>query len=65
MPTNLRLDFVIQRQLVVEVKAAERIIGLHRAQLLTYLKLTDLHLGLLINFNVAVLSNGVRRMVNG
>jgi GxxExxY protein len=49
----------------LEVKAVERLAGLHRAQLLTYLKLTGFRLGLLSNFNVQLLRSGIRRIVNG
>lgn len=65
LPAKLRLDLVVERQLIVEVKAVERVLNLHSAQLLTYLKLSGLRLGLIINFNVAVLHNGIRRIVNG
>jgi GxxExxY protein len=50
---------------IVEVKAVDKIIPVHRAQLLTYLRLRNLWLGLLINFNVEVLKDGVRRILNG
>jgi GxxExxY protein len=59
-----RVDFVIERQVILELKAAERLHPIHLAQLLTYLRLTDTRLGLLINFNVPVLREGVRRVVN-
>jgi GxxExxY protein len=51
--------------LVVEVKAVEHLAEVHRAQLLTYLRLTGVRLGWLINFNVEVLISGVRRVTNG
>jgi GxxExxY protein len=51
--------------LIVEVKAVESLAPIHKAQLLTYLKLTHLKLGLLINFNVEMLISGVRRVING
>jgi GxxExxY protein len=60
-----RIDLLVEGRLVVEVKALEALSPIHRAQLLTYLKLLDLRLGLLINFNVATLIRGVRRVVNG
>jgi GxxExxY protein len=65
LPAKLRLDLVVERRLIVEVKAVERILNLHSAQLLTYLKLSGLRLGLIINFNVSVLRNGIRRLVSG
>jgi len=62
---SLRVDLLVARRLVVEVKAADHLAEVHRAQLLTYLRLTGLRLGLLINFNVEVLITGVRRVING
>ncbi|MFQ6101512.1 MAG: GxxExxY protein [Anaerolineae bacterium] len=58
-----RLDFLVAGKVVVELKAVERIHPIHEAQLLTYLKLTGCRVGLLINFNVPVLKNGIKRMV--
>ncbi len=60
-----RLDIVVEDLVVVELKAVERIEQVHEAQLLTYLRLTDLWLGLLINFNVPILRQGIKRLVNG
>lgn len=60
-----RLDLLIEKQVIVELKAVETIMPVHEAQLLTYLKLRQLRLGLLINFNVPVLKYGIRRLVNG
>jgi len=59
-----RLDLVVDRRVIVELKAAEEILPIHEAQVLTYLKLSGLPLGLLINFNVPVLKQGIRRLVN-
>jgi len=59
-----RPDLVVEQSLIVEVKAVERLLPVHEAQLLTYLKLTGLTLGLLVNFHSAVLLNGLKRMVN-
>lgn len=58
-----RLDFVIDDQLILELKACEALMPVHDAQLLTYMKLTGLKVGLLINFNVSVLKNGIKRLV--
>jgi GxxExxY protein len=58
-----RLDFVIADKVVVELKAVDEIHPVHEAQLLTYLKLTRCKVGLLINFNVAKLKDGIKRMV--
>lgn len=58
-----RLDLVIQRELVVEIKAVEKLTRLHEAQLMTYLKLSGLKKGLLLNFNTLVLKAGIVRLV--
>lgn len=58
-----RLDLVIEDKIIVEMKAVERILPVHKAQLLTYLKLTNLHVGLLMNFNVPRLADGIVRQV--
>ena len=60
---DLRIDFIVEESVVVEIKAVERILAVHVAQLLTYLRLTGLRTGLLLNFNVAVLKNGIVRRV--
>ena len=59
-----RLDLLVEESVIVEVKAVERLAPIHRAQLLSYLKLSDCKVGLLINFNVRVLKDGIRRVVN-
>ena len=58
-----RLDIIIAGKLIVELKACDRLLPIHDAQLLTYLKLTGLKVGLLINFNVPVLKEGIKRFV--
>ena len=60
---ELRMDFFFTNQLVVELKAVERLLPIHEAQLLTYLRLSKTHVGLLINFNVPVLKDGLKRMI--
>jgi GxxExxY protein len=57
-----RLDLVVADQVIVELKAIERFLPIHEAQLLTYLRLTGLRTGLLLNFNTAVMRNGIRRL---
>jgi GxxExxY protein len=57
-----RMDIVVSHTLVVELKTVEKLLPVHQAQLLTYLKLSGLHTGLLINFNVPVLKQGIKRM---
>ena len=61
---GFRIDLLVQDQLIVEVKAVECIQAIHEAQLLTYLRLTDKRLGLLINFNEKTIKEGVKRVVN-
>jgi GxxExxY protein len=58
-----RLDFVYENRVVVELKTVEGVLPVHEAQLLTYLKLTGIRVGLLINFNVPLLKNGIYRRV--
>lgn len=58
-----RIDFYFPRALVLEIKAVDSLIPVHEAQLLTYLKLSRTHIGLLINFNVRLLKEGIKRMV--
>ena len=57
-----RADFLFEDKLVIELKAVECTLGIHEAQLLTYMKITNVPVGLLINFNVKLLTQGVRRM---
>jgi GxxExxY protein len=59
-----RLDLLIEETVIVEIKAVDRLSPIHQAQLLSYLKLSGCKVGLLINFNVRVLKDGIRRMVN-
>lgn len=60
-----RLDLLVSNSVVVEIKAVEAFLPIHEAQLLTYLKLGGWNLGLLINFNVRVLKDGIKRIVLG
>jgi GxxExxY protein len=64
LQSSLRLDLLIEQLVIVEVKAVEKLLGIHEAQLLTYLRLTNTKLGLLINFNSNTLRNAIRRVVN-
>jgi GxxExxY protein len=63
LDAGLRLDLLVENTVVIELKAVEKLLPIHTAQALTYLKLTGLRLALLINFNVAVISDGIRRVV--
>lgn len=65
LEAGYRLDFLVAECLVVELKAIEALASVHDAQLITYLRLGGWRLGLLINFNVAVLKNGIRRRILG
>jgi GxxExxY protein len=60
-----RIDFLVENCVIVELKAVEKLLPLHVAQLLTYLKLSGRPVGLLLNFNVPHLRQGIRRVVNG
>jgi GxxExxY protein len=62
---SYRLDLLIDDCLIVEVKAVEKLMPIHDAQLLTYLKLMDKRLGLLMNFNIDAMRNGIKRLANG
>lgn len=59
-----RIDLLIENKVVVEIKSVESINDMHLAQVLTYLKLSGCKLGLLINFNVSLIKNGIKRVVN-
>ena len=61
---NLRLDALVNKQLILEIKSCDTLLPIHEAQLLTYLKLTGLKIGLLINFNVSMLKDGIKRIAN-
>lgn len=63
MDAAFRMDIVVASMVVVEVKAIEKMIPIHEAQLVTYLKLSGYPIGLLINFNVPLIKDGIRRMV--
>jgi GxxExxY protein len=64
LPNAYRLDILVEGVIIVEVKAVEKVLGLHFAQLLTYLKLGNKPLGLLINFNSVRLADGIKRIAN-
>jgi GxxExxY protein len=62
--SGYRVDLLVEKKLIVEVKAVERLAEIHLAQVLTYLKLANTRIGLLINFNSLKLVNGVKRVIN-
>ena len=59
-----RLDLMIENEVIVEIKSVEKLLPIHKAQLMSYLKLADRKVGLLINFNVELLKDGIQRVVN-
>ena len=61
---GFRVDLIVGDKVVVEIKSVDALIPIHRKQLATYLRLMDLHLGLLLNFNVELMKNGIQRVVN-
>lgn len=62
--SDLRLDIIVNDTIIVELKSVENILPVHKKQLLTYLRLTNLQVGLLINFNTNLLKDGITRIVN-
>ncbi len=64
MDVGYRIDLLVDNKVIIEVKSVENILPVHYAQVLTYLKLSDLKLGLLINFNCKLLKDGIHRIVN-
>ncbi|WP_136667405.1 GxxExxY protein [Flavobacterium sp. H122] len=64
MDVGYRVDLIIENKLILEIKSVEALNDIHFAQLLTYLKLTDCKLGMLMNFNVTLIKNGIKRVVN-
>lgn len=64
LEVGYRVDLLIENKVIIEIKSVEALNDIHLAQILTYLKLSDCKLGMLINFNVTMIKNGVRRVVN-
>jgi GxxExxY protein len=62
---SFRADVVVAEKVIVEIKSVAELVDVHRKQLLTYLRLADVRLGLLINFNVGLIKNGIVRIANG
>ena len=65
LEAGYRVDIIIEDEFIIEIKAVEALNDVHLAQLLTYLKLADCKLGMLINFNVTLIKNGIKRVING
>ena len=61
---SYRIDILVAARVILEIKACETLQGIHEAQLLTYLKLMGIKIGLLINFNVPILKDGIKRIAN-
>ena len=61
---EFRMDFLVDNKVIVELKAVEKILPIHEAQIISYLKMADMRLGLLINFNVPLLKEGFQRFAN-
>lgn len=59
-----RLDLLVENEVIVEIKSVERLLPIHKAQLMSYLKLSGCKVGLLVNFNIEVLKDGIQRVVN-
>ena len=65
MDLGFRAALIVENKVIVEIKSVEAVAPVHKKQVLTYLRLTDKRLGLLINFNVELIKNGITRVVNG
>lgn len=65
LDVGYRIDIIVENKFIIEIKSVEKLTDIHLAQLLTYLKLSNCKLGLLINFNVKLLKEGVKRVING
>ena len=65
LDVGYRIDLLVENKLIIEIKAVEALNDIHLAQILTYLKLSNIKLGLLINFNVLLIKDGIKRVING
>lgn len=64
LEVGYRVDIIVENKVIIEIKSVEALNDVHLAQILTYLKLSDCKLGMLINFNVTLIKNGIKRVVN-
>lgn len=64
LDTGYRLDLLVENKVIIEIKFVESLNDIHMAQILTYLKLSNCKLGMLINFNITLIKNGIKRVVN-
>jgi GxxExxY protein len=62
---GFRADLIVGKMVIVELKSVEKVLPVHKKQLMTYLRLTGMKLGLLVNFNVNLIKDGIERIVNG
>jgi GxxExxY protein len=65
LPTAYRADLIVNQTALIELKAVDRLLPIHEAQALTYMRHADLHVGLILNFNTPALRHGIRRLVRG
>ena len=65
LEVGYRIDIMIENKFIIEIKSVDALNDVHLAQILTYLKLSDCKLGFLINFNVTLIKNGIKRVING
>ncbi len=65
LETGLKLDLLVEDKVIVELKSVEKIIPVHTAQIMSHLKLANIRLGFLINFNVVLIKDGIKRFING
>jgi GxxExxY protein len=65
LDVGYRVDLLVEKKFIIEIKSVEALNDVHLAQILTYLKLSDCKLGMLINFNVTMIKNGIKRVING
>jgi GxxExxY protein len=65
LDAGYRLDFLVNEKVILEIKSSDKIVPIYEAQILSYLRLSGCKIGLLINFNVKLLKNGIKRFING
>ena len=63
--SSFKIDILVEKKVIIELKSVENLLPVHKKQLLTYLRLADLRLGILINFGSALIKDGIKRIVNG
>lgn len=63
LPTKFRLDLIVENEVIIELKQCEKLLPIHEAQILTYLKITNRRIGLLLNFNETLMKHGIRRII--